>query len=612
VSGRKRGLLRSLATALSLQWRAAPLASAVALALTAASASIPAVGAWLAKDIVDQLASGAHADALVALAIAAGLVAGTAAVLTPASSYMEMAVRRRVALAVDRSLFAVTVALPGLRSFEDPQFQGRLRMAEQAATEAPVQFTELASALVRAVVTVMSLVGVVFLVSPALSALLFLTCAIALVAQIVRSRGDAAMMEQSIHSMRWRDFYRSLLLDVRAAKEIRLFGLGDLLLGRMIGALARSNARELAVERRSDVVQGVLALATCAITALGMVMVVTGCAQGRFQVGDVMLFLAAVGGIEGAFAMLVLMLGMSGRTLHMFQSYMELVATPIEPPAPVAALPPLRGAIELRDVWFRYSPDSPWVLRGVNLTIERGAAVGLVGVNGAGKSTLVKLLCRFYDAERGQILWDGVDLRDMDPRALRRRIGAAFQDFMTYDLSAAENVGLGDLERLGDVQRIRAAARRAEIDDALSALPRGYDTLLSRVLPDEQDPQDGAGHTLSGGQWQRVALARSLMRSDADLLILDEPSAGLDAEAEHRIHRILREHGEDRAQLLISHRLSALRGADTIAVLADGHIVEQGAHDALMIAAGHYARLFTMQASGYQDERVAAHTGALA
>jgi len=601
------GLVRSLTTALALQWRAAPLASAAVVGLTAAGASMPALGAWLAKQIVDQLAHGAgDRDALVALAIAAGAAIGLAAVLAPASRYLEMKVRRRVALAVDRSLFAVTVALPGLRNFEDPQFQGRLRMAEQAATEAPVQFTELASALIRTAVTVASLVGVVFVVSPALSALLLFTGGIALAAQIVRSRSDVALMEQSIHSMRWRDFYRALLLDVRAAKEIRLFGLGDLFLGRMVGALARGNARELAVERRTDALQAVFAAATCAITVLGTVLVVLGCAERRFQVGDVMLFLAAVGGIQGAFATLVFMLGMSGRTLHMFQSYLELVALPVDPPGPVAALPPVRVGIELRDVWFRYSPDSPWVLQGVDLTIPRGAAVGLVGVNGAGKSTLVKLLCRFYDAERGQILWDGVDVREIDPRALRRRIGAAFQDFMTYDLSAAENVGLGAIEHLDDLERIRAAARRAEIDGTLAALPRGYATLLSRVLPGEEDADDTVGTALSGGEWQRVALARSLMRTDVDLLILDEPSSGLDAEAEHQIQQILRQHGARRAQLLISHRLSALRGADTIAVLAGGRVVEQGTHDALMLAAGHYARLFTMQASGYQDERVAA------
>ncbi|MFD0346136.1 ATP-binding cassette domain-containing protein [Kitasatospora aburaviensis] len=179
-------------------------------------------------------------------------------------------------------------------------------------------------------------------------------------------------------------------------------------------------------------------------------------------------------------------------------------------------------------------PRRPWALRGVDLHLPHGRAVGLVGVNGAGKSTLVKLLCRFYDPERGRILWDGADIRTMPVDELRRRIGATFQDFMTYDLTAAENIGLGAPEHREDLDRIRAAAARAGIDRSLERLPRGYRTLLSRTFTDE-DEQNGV--SLSGGQWQRVALARSLMREDAELLVLDEPSSGLDALAERECTR---------------------------------------------------------------------------
>jgi ATP-binding cassette, subfamily B, bacterial len=232
-----------------------------------------------------------------------------------------------------------------------------------------------------------------------------------------------------------------------------------------------------------------------------------------------------------------------------------------------------------------------------------GQAAALVGCNGAGKTTLVKLICRFYDPDRGRILWDGVDLRDMDPAGLRDRISAVFQDYMTYDLSARENIALGDLRLAGADEPMTAAARRAGIHATLARLPKGYDTLLTRTyldLADQEDPQTGV--LLSGGQQQRVALARALLRGGRDLVILDEPSSGLDAEAEYEIHRSLRAHRDGRTTILISHRLNAVRDADRIFVLADGAVAEQGDHATLMARRGTYARLFSLQARGFADE----------
>nr|WP_230416198.1 ABC transporter ATP-binding protein [Micromonospora tarapacensis] len=265
-----------------------------------------------------------------------------------------------------------------------------------------------------------------------------------------------------------------------------------------------------------------------------------------------------------------------------------------------AQLLPLRQGIEVRDVWFRYHDDHPWILRGVSLTISQGQAVALVGLNGAGKSTLVKLLCRFYDPSHGVIRWDGVDIRDLDPAQLRRRMGVLFQDFVSYDLSAAENIGVGDVDAIADRRRVEEAAGAAGIHTNVAALPRGYDTLLSRLfyLEEEKDDPD-TGVVLSGGQWQRLALGRTFMRDTRDLLILDEPSAGLDAKAEHEIHQRLRTHRAGRTSLLISHRLGTVRDADMIVVLDGGLVAEQGSHDELIALGGRYAQLFRTQASGY-------------
>jgi ATP-binding cassette subfamily B protein len=260
-----------------------------------------------------------------------------------------------------------------------------------------------------------------------------------------------------------------------------------------------------------------------------------------------------------------------------------------------------RRGIEFRDIWFRYQPTSDWVLRGASFEIPHRAAVGLVGLNGAGKSTLVKLLCRMYDPQRGQILWDGDDLANLDPAAVRARIGAVFQDFMTYDLTARENIGLGEPNRLGDDAAIRHAADIAGIHDDIVALPRGYDTTLSRVhFPDDGDDRDTA--LLSGGQWQRLALARAFLR-DAELLILDEPSSGLDAAAEAAVHERLRTLRRGRTSLLISHRLGTLRDADRLVVIESGVVAQEGTHDELVAAGGTYARLFALQARAYQAAR---------
>jgi ATP-binding cassette subfamily B protein len=234
--------------------------------------------------------------------------------------------------------------------------------------------------------------------------------------------------------------------------------------------------------------------------------------------------------------------------------------------------------------------------------------MALVGRNGSGKSTLVKLLCRFYDPTRGAILWDGIDLRELDPADLRTRTSAVFQDYVNYELTAAENIGVGDLQALNDRSRITAAADRAGIHDVLAALPRGYDTMLGRRFNAPEAGPEGVGVETSGvnpsgGQRQRIAIARAFLRDTRDLVILDEPSAGLDAAAEHEVHTRLRAQRHGLTSILISHRLNAIRDADEIVVLSGGTITERGDHETLLATGGEYANLFTLQASGYQPAK---------
>ncbi|MET7303210.1 ABC transporter ATP-binding protein [Embleya sp. NPDC005575] len=596
--------LRAVKVALALQFRAAPVGALLLLVATVLIGVLPASAAWLTKLLFDELGRGEHVDSgrAVTLGLALATLGAVLAVLMQLAAYLDEVVRRRLVVTVERDLFAKVNEFRGLRRFEDPAFHDRLRLAQQASEDAPHNITMFSQEVVRSAAALSGFTGVLLAVWPPMVGLLFLVGVAALLARLSMARRQVAVLELTSGKQRRRLFYRSLLTDPRAAKEIRLFGLGDFLHGRLVRALREATDAELTVARRGMLIQAGFAALNAVVAGLGMVVVVAGAAHGRFTVGDVMLFTAAAAGVQQAFTGVVTQAGMAAEAIRLFGHFLDLMDTPDDLDAGTGRVPALRGQLEFDDVWFRYDAQGPWVLRGVSLVVPAGGAVGLVGRNGTGKSTLIKLLCRFYDPDRGAIRWDGVDIRTMDVAALRRRIGVTFQDYMTYDLSAAENIGIGDLAHREDRARIRSSAALAGIDADLSALPDGYRTQLSRVHLDEDD--DRAGVTLSGGQWQRVALARSLMRGDADLLILDEPSSGLDPEAEHEVHRTLHRHRAGRTSLLVSHRLGALRDADTIAVLADGRITELGRHDQLMaLADGHYARLFGLQAAGYRDRR---------
>jgi ATP-binding cassette subfamily B protein len=251
----------------------------------------------------------------------------------------------------------------------------------------------------------------------------------------------------------------------------------------------------------------------------------------------------------------------------------------------------IRAGLEFRDVSFRYDGQPDWALRDVNLHIRPGEKIALVGPNGAGKTTLIKLLTRLYDPTEGQILLDGVDLRDYDPRELHQRIGVIFQDFVRYHLAASENVGFGQIEALSDRPRIELAAAKSGADPVIRALPEGYETTLGRWF--------SKGRDLSGGEWQKIALARAFMR-DCEVIVLDEPTAALDAENEMRVFQQFRELTADKIAVLISHRFSTVRMADRIFVIDHGRISEEGTHADLLLLGGTYARLFTLQAESYR------------
>ncbi|MFB9236536.1 ABC transporter ATP-binding protein [Plantactinospora siamensis] len=598
------GMLRAAGAAARLVWRTVPggVLGYAGCALSAGAA--PVAIAWVTKLVLDDLTAGAALSTLLGLA---AVLAGTSiaiAALTQFEQYLRGEIGRTVSLAAADDLYRAVERLRGLKRLEDPVFLDRLRLAQQA-TIGPAELVDGVLSTARGLVTGLGLVVSLTVISPMMTAVVLVTGIPMLITELRLSRQRAAMTWSIGPTERREIFYRGLLESTEAAKEIRLFGIGPFVRGRMLAERRTADAQKRRVDRREAVAQGGLALVSTAVAGAGLAWAVAAAHQKVLTIGDVSMFIAAVAGVQAAIATLLTAITQTHQQLLLFGHFAAVLEVEPDLPAPPdpVALPPLRRGIELRDVWFRYSDQHPWVLRGVNLVIPHGRALALVGLNGAGKSTLVKLLCRFYDPTRGTILWDGIDLRDADVSTLRQRTAAVFQDYVEYDLTAGENIAIGDIGRLADREALRAAARRAGVHEVVERLPRGYDTLLTRMLFDENDDGDpSVGVRLSGGQWQRLALARAFMRDRRDLMILDEPSAGLDAEAEHEVHSQLREHRIGVTTLLISHRLGSVRDADTIAVLRGGVVVEQGPHRELIAAAGVYARLFRLQSTGYQAE----------
>ncbi len=535
--------MRGIRQALRLTWQTSKLLTGLFILMTLVAVVPGLAVAWLTKALIDTLTGGgAETGEVVALGLAlalAGLVGGVAPF---ALQYAQKETERRLGLVTQDKLFAATERFTGMVRFEDPEFLDRLRLAQQYGGATPGIVVATALSMVRTSLTAIGFLGSLVILSPWIPVLVLGSALPVLVCEVAVAR-RRAMVQNGLGPIERRElFYRELLTNVQAALH------------------------------------------------------------GTISLGDISLLLASIAGVQTAMLGLMRDVGNAHQQLLLFENF--LVVLDSGPDLPVAVpprpVPPLRDRIEFRDVWFRYGPDQPWVLAGVSFTVEAGRTVGLIGRNGAGKSTLVKLLSRMYDPVRGSILWDGVDLRELDPAGLRDRIGAVFQDYMKYDLTAAENIALGDISRRTDRAMIESASRNAGSHAFVSRLPRSYDTLLSRIFFEGELGRRTAGVTLSGGQWQRLAIARAYARGERDLVILDEPSSGLDAEAEAEVHRGLSEHRAGRTSLLISHRLGSLRIADDLVVLDEGQVVEQGTHDSLVRRGGLYAGLFALQAEGYR------------
>jgi len=376
-------------------------------------------------------------------------------------------------------------------------------------------------------------------------------------------------------------------------KEVKLFGLGPLLLQRYQDIFQRLYKADRALAIRRDGWGFVLGLIGTGALYGAYAWIAFATVVSRITLGQMTMYLMLFRqGQSAVSAILSAIGGMYEDNLYLSTLY-EYLETPVaKSEASHKSGPQPNDGIRFETVSFTYPGASEAALKEVDLHILPGESLALVGENGSGKTTLIKLLTRLYYPDQGRILLDGLDLKDWDEETLRQRIGVIFQDFSRYQFLVGENIGAGDVRQFEDEQRWKDAADKGMADDFIEDLPSGYKTQLGKWFKDGQE--------LSGGQWQKIALSRAFMRTEADILVLDEPTAAMDAAAEAKIFEHFRKLTQKRIAILISHRFSTVRMASQIIVIENGRVIERGSHEQLMELNGHYANLFSLQAAGYK------------
>lgn len=602
------GALKNLRPFIAMVWQTSPQLTAASLVLRLVRALLPIATLFVGKLIIDdvvllvqrpdkpatlqQWLDSGLLSTLGTLLIAEFVLAVLADILGRVVSLIDSLLAERVSNASSVRLMEHAATLD-LEDFEDAEFQDQL---ERARRQTSGRMTLMSQLLGQAqdIVTVASFAAGLIFYAPWLIVLLFLALVPAFLGEAHFNARSYSLNYFRTPERRELDYVRQTAASVETAKEVKIFGLNGFLIDRYRRLAADMYAanRKLAMRRA-----GWGGLFTAIGTAgyyLAYAYIAWRTLAGQFSIGD-LTFLA------GSFRRLRnllegLLAGFSstaGQALYLDDlfSFFDVKPEIHSPEKPRAFPRPIRRGFVFENVGFIYPGAERWAVRNLSFTLRVGEVLALVGENGAGKTTLVKLLARLYDPDEGRILLDGHDLRDYDLDDLRGNMGVIFQDFVRYNLSAADNIAVGRIAARDDRARIAQAAKRSLADDVIAKLPAGYEQMIGKRFRN--------GVELSGGEWQKIAIARAYMR-EADVLILDEPTAALDARSEFEVFQRFKELSAGKTAILISHRFSSVRMADRILVLADGKVEAAGTHEQLMALPGRYSELFELQAAGYR------------
>jgi ATP-binding cassette subfamily B protein len=535
---------------------------------------------------------------IVFLAVLQLIVFAVSALLNTLRNITQQLLQNSVSMRIQLMVMEKAASLD-LQFYEDPASYDLLRRAQNDSINRPVLMIATAFGLLQTLLTFITMIALLLGIGPLLALLALVSPIPAFIADTRYGWRGYNIARWGSRLMRRMNYMVSLVTTDSFAKEVKLFGLGHYFIERyrMIATAFYDSQRAQLVRRyMTGFALGNLSTIVTSITYL---YVALQAIAGRLTLGHLTAYTQAAMQVQNSIQSILS--GFSGMYEHnlYLNNLLELMAK--EPSMPVAEKPvavpqPLRGEIRFEHVSFAYPGAEKTALNDLSFTIKAGETLAVVGRNGAGKTTLFKLICRLYDPLEGRILIDGIDLRDFEPDELRRQIGAMFQDYVDYQATASENIGLGNVPEIANRDAVVTASKEAGSDELISHLPAGYDTALGKWFD--------AGVNLSGGEWQKVALARAFMREEARILLLDEPTSALDAQAEYDLFERLRSLTHGRTAVYISHRFSTVRRADRIIFLEHGRLVEEGTHVELMRLDGRYARLFRMQASAYTGEEI--------